>query len=358
MYGKNVTLWVRGTVTHGGRSETKDVRFVITGHPSTSYEWTTEGSETITTGNQLEFNDIFGTATIFKRTANSITFDALERTNDHTLSFDNSYGSTESVSSFMAVPIGENQLKYGHWLVEENFSGSNDAHNNLLESGTLQFVFRPNSAAINNLINTDETVISTLNFKIREGNSTSRIIQTNSIILTIDRRSLKPILSISSKTSSTIEGYDATFIITSNGDPKQPVNVSYTPIDTKGNFLDSKTSPNGISQTKTLTFSQAEGSDDWTDEININLRDADGIDSEDGSITVTLDSTFENSFYLAAAEPNNSITIKVKDAEKPTLSFLESLISVTEEDVDKNVRLTLNLSEAIDNPVDVFYTNC
>ena len=105
-----------------------------------------------------------------------------------------------------------------------------------------------------------------------------------------------------------------------------------------------------------MTFSQAEGSDNWTDEIKISLRETDGVDTEDGSITVTLNTVTDYAFYFAASEPDNVATIIVEDAEKPTLSFAESAYSVDETDADSNMELTLNLSESIDEAVMVAYS--
>ena len=167
---------------------------------------------------------------------------------------------------------------------------------------------------------------------------------------------LKPILTIYSKSSSVTEGGIATFIVKSNVNPRQTFHVNYIPTNLTGNFLDSSTFPSGFSQISILTFSQAEGSEDWTDEIAIQLRDVDGVDAEDGSITVTLDATSDDAFYFVAPEPDNSATVNVEDAESPSLSFAENTYTVTEEDTDTNIELTLNLSESIDEAVMISYS--
>ena len=353
LFGK-VTMWLRGTRTQNDLSHTDILKFNINGQPSTSFVWDSEGSETIKTGNQLEYSDLFGETTIFKQKGTAVTVDAIERLNQNSQSFDEDGGSSESVGDFLAFPLGL-EFKYGNWFVEEGFDPENDPHNELFHSANLRFAFRPNSTEINNNLNTDELITSTLNFHIHQGDDSTPKIATTSITVTIDRSSIKPILSITSKTNSVIEGQLATFTITSNFDPMQPFLVSYIPTNSSGDFLDSTSFPSGLPQFENLTFSQVEGSDAWTDEISINLREADGIDADDGSITVTLNTATEYAFYFAAAEPNNSVTIKVEDAEKPTLSFQEESVSITEEDVDKNVELTLNLSETIEDTVDVSY---
>ena len=123
-------------------------------------------------------------------------------------------------------------LKYGSWFVEF-FEGQNDSHNDLYHSNEILFLFRPDSAEINSVLNTDKTVTSTLNFNIHSGLESSPIIQTNTITVTINRSSVKPILSITSKTNSVVEGQTATFIVTSNEDPMQPFYVSYIPTNSK-----------------------------------------------------------------------------------------------------------------------------
>ena len=353
LFGK-VTMWLRGTRTQNDLSHTDILKFNINGQPSTSFVWDSEGSETLKSGNQLNYSDLFGETIIFKKIESALSVDANERLNQNSQSFDEDGGSSESVGDFLAFPLGL-EFKYGNWFVEEGFNPENDPHNELFHSANLRFAFRPNSTAINDNLNTDELITSTLNFHIHQGDDSTTKIATTSITVTIDRSSVKPILSITSKTNSVIEGQSATFTITSNVDPKQPFLVSYIPTNSSGDFLNSTTFPSGLPQFENLTFSQVEGSDAWTDEISIDLREDDGIDADDGSITVTLNTATEYAFYFAAAEPDNSVTIKVEDAEKPTLSFQEESVSITEEDVDKNVELTLNLSEAIDDIVDVSY---
>ena len=354
--GKNVTMEFRGTKTLGNQSQTEYLKFKIIGEPLSSLEWTIADSGTIVTGNQLEFNDISGTATIFKKKANAYSVDVTERVNNFTQTFDESGGDSLIFNDFQAYPLGDNLFKYGYWLVEETFSGESDPNDNLFESGTLRLAFKPNTVAINNPLNTDETITSKLSLKLREGNSTSQVIQTSTITVTIDRSSVKPILSITSESSSVVEGQTATFIITSNVNPMQPFYVSYIPTNSVGDFLDSTTFPSGLPQFKYLIFSQSEGSEDWTDEIEINLRETDGVDTENGSITVTLNTASDYAFYFAAAEPANSITIMIEDAEKPTLNFAESSYTVAEADADKNMQLTLTISESIGDTISVSYT--
>ena len=355
VFGRNIVFNLH-IITNAGKvdEEIYKLRYKFLGHPETTLMWDNDGSETITTGNILKFNEIFGTASIFKKKVNAISFDTTERLNQSSQSFEADEGDSVTLGNLTVLPIGIN-FKYGNWFVEEIFSGDDDLHDRNFHSGSLRFLFRPNTAEINSILNTEESITSSLNFHIHQQSESTPKINTTTIAVTINRSSVKPIISISSKSSSVIEGQSATFTITSNVDPMQPFLVSYIPTNSKGNFLDLTTFPTSLSQLTTLTFTQAEDSDNWTDEIEINLRDVDGIDTENGSITVTLDTTSEKAFYFAAAEPDNAATIIVEDAEKPTLSFAENSYSFTEEDVDKDVELILNLSESIDDAVIVSY---
>ena len=253
LYGKNVTMWLRLTKTVGNRSETEILKVDITGHPNTTFDWDVEGSESIETGRILTFNDIFGEATIFKKKDSAVTVDATERTSQSSLSFDNDAGNSELVGDFMAFPLGLD-FKYGHWLVEEGFNPTDDPHNNLFHLGNRRFAFRPNTTAINSILNTDESIESILEFHIHERNNQTAKIHTVTITVTINRSSVKPILSIASKTSTVTEGNTATFTITSNVDPMQPFLVSYIPTNSKGDFLDSTTFPSGLLQIEKPDF--------------------------------------------------------------------------------------------------------
>ena len=99
-------------------------------------------------------------------------------------------------------------------------------------------------------------------------------------------------------------------------------------------------------------------------ENNINIGD----DSNSITIPILNDDKFEgNETFilklsdLVGANFVNSVTehiqeITIIDSEIPTLSFAESSITVAEEDIDKNIQLSLNLTGTIDRAVDIFYT--
>ena len=352
--GKNITMELRITKVLGNHSETQSLEFKIYGKSLLTFDWKNENSEEIITGNQLKFDDVAGTAVIFKRKTNSFSFEVNERLIS-TQSFDNVVGSTQIINDYEAYPLGDN-FKYGTWFVETSVNYTNDPHSDSHHLGNMQFLFRPKTEEINSILNTDENIISSLKFYIRESGSSSNEIHSVEATVTINRATVKPILSITSRTSSVIEGQTVTFTVQSNVDPMQPFYVSYIPTNSNGDYLDSTTSTSGFPQFEYLTFSQTEGLDEWTDEIEVYLREVDGVAGGDGSITVTLNTATDYAFYFAAAEPDNSVTIRVEDAEKPTLSFAENEYSVTEGDTDTNVELTLNLSEAIDDAVIVSYS--
>ena len=351
--GKNVAISFRASKTLGNHTETDVLDFTLLGGAQTSFELSDSASNSIVTGNRLEFDNITGTAVIFKRKTNLFSYDVTERLGS-TQSFDNVAGSVQTINGLEAYPLGDN-FKYGTWFVEKNESYTDDTHSDTYHKGNLQFLFRPNTEEINSIINSDENIISTLKFYVHDDGGTTNEIHSIEVTVTIDRTTVKPILSITNNTSSIVEGQPAFFTVTSNVDPMQPFYVSYIPTNSKGNFLDSTTFTSGFPQFEYLTFNQTVGSNDWTDEIEIDLREIDGVDAEDGSITVTLNTASEHAFYFAAAEPDNSATIMVKDAEYPTLSFAENVYTVTEEDTDLNAELTLNLSEVIEDTVNVSY---
>ena len=83
------------------------------------------------------FNDMFGTASVFKKKASALKIDATERFNNFSQSFDESRGNSEMLNDFQVYPLGNNLFKYGHWLVEENFSGEDDPHDELYETGAV-----------------------------------------------------------------------------------------------------------------------------------------------------------------------------------------------------------------------------
>ena len=65
--GRNVSISFRASKTHGNLTETDVLDFTLIGRTQTSFEPITSMSNTIVTGNQLEFDDITGTAAIFKQ---------------------------------------------------------------------------------------------------------------------------------------------------------------------------------------------------------------------------------------------------------------------------------------------------
>ena len=109
-----------------------------------------------------------------------------------------------------------------------------------------------------------------------------------------------PTLSIAAKSGTVTEG-DRTvkFIVTSSTEPEnKSFNVDITPNHT-GSYLN--TSENaGTARMEPMTFSQSNGTD-WTFELSLDLRVADGIDAANGSVTVTLNPVGQNSTYVGCS---------------------------------------------------------
>ena len=355
--GKNVSMELRATKTIGNIKETQSVFFRISGSPEATLTWNNEGDEQIEAGSKFEFDNVVGTGEIFKEKVNSLTTEATERITQGTqFLFANESMVALEIKDDISTDLDMN-LRLGSWSIQSTGTNTRvDPINNLFQSGRLQFTFKPNSAAINRIISKGDTAISSIKFNIHETDSSSSIVHSMNITVTITRPTDKALISIASNTTTVSEGMVAVFTVSTFQDPGYPLQVSYTPTNSQGDFLNAATFLPGHSKIATLTFDQAEGSEDWTDEIHVDLRDIDGKDADDGSITVSLDPVLDNAAYLVAEAPNNSATIMVIDFESPSLDFSEDTITVTESDINKNIQLTLNLSEAIADSVSISYT--
>ena len=165
LYGK-VTLSLRGTRTLGNQSQIEILNLYIYGKPTTTFSWKIKGSERIETGNQLSYNDVFGTALIFKRKSNILGFEVSEMPNQTTRLNDNTTGASETIDTVSMVSLGED-FKYGKWYVEESLNATDELRTDLSHSGNLRFLFRPNAVAINDTLNTD----GVSNFKFKSKHS-------------------------------------------------------------------------------------------------------------------------------------------------------------------------------------------
>ena len=355
LYGKNVTMWLRGTKTKDNITQTAILKFNINGYPILTAELQNQDSESIETADQLVSNDILGTGSVFKRKVSSVSINVTENINQNHQPVIGNIGNVSSINSFMAKQFGTNFV-YGSWYVEENYTKQDDPHNDLFHSGTIRFLYRANLTEVRNAFNRNSFITTTLNLNLHQGDDSSPIIQAQFITITINPAAKRPTLSITQYTNSVIEGSPIVLTITSDFNPERPLNLALTPTNIMGDYLDPATSLTGVSKIETLTLQQLEGSEEWTDEISIDLRDADGKHGENGSISVILDAISDFTPYVVAKEPHNSATIMVENTEKPALSFVENSVTISEDDIDKNMQLVLNLSESIEEAVNITYS--
>ena len=142
-----------------------------------------------------------------------------------------------------------------------------------------------------------------------------------------------PTLSIEPKASPVNETAELAFIITANYDPNpkidpsdtpRPLTISYTVSEENGSFVDATVTTNST-LTADLTFSQAQGSEIWTAELPVALRQAvDEILTVDGKVKVTLDPTTPDAAYLAVASNTdfpNEASASIDDITIPVISI-------------------------------------
>ena len=346
---KNVSMKLTMTKTTSNSTQTVEISFKINGLAETTTQWNTEDSDKIESWSDQVTQYILGQATFFKKKTSDISIQTLENINQ------------QPNSSTQSVQIGDSTLSlnfsydYGVWRAERIKDQVDDNHNREYHVGKIDFSFRPNSNEVRKAFNSNTIVITTFAINVHQGSITSPIVATSLVTLTINPAARRPTISIVSDSSNIIEGGSATFTLNSDIEPKQNLNVLYTASNNLGNYLDPLTHSSNISRVANLNFQKAQDSDNWTDELSLKLRDADGLDAEDGQIVLTLNPTDVYTPYVVAKTPQNSATLVVEDAEKPALSFTENSITIVEEDVDKNVQLTLNLSEVIEDEVAVSY---
>ena len=143
-----------------------------------------------------------------------------------------------------------------------------------------------------------------------------------------------PTLSIADIVDPITEGQTITFVITATEDPKRELDVRYTPVDTKGSFLrvtqdeDGNSQGTGVVRTKkSLEFTQANSSAPWIAEITIPTgRDTptgtDSVDSDHGTITVTLNSSDPAGEYTVSRVPGEADgAATIHDFEIPVITI-------------------------------------
>ena len=104
--------------------------------------------------------------------------------------------------------------------------------------------------------------------------------------------------------------------------------VSYTPRETSTNTAylknDSVGNGTGVSRTATLDFQENNSNSKWEASITIETNDDNNMDNPNGVIEVELDSPSPIAGYLIGTDPNDRITINVKDATVPTITIADA----------------------------------
>ena len=135
-----------------------------------------------------------------------------------------------------------------------------------------------------------------------------------------------PELSIKGSDQTIDEGVDTTVIVTADKDPKRELTFKYTPTATGTNFLEADDDGNGSGQSRTVKLRFIEDTTAtprvWTANLPIDIKDADGLDSAHGTISVVLDTPAANDKYTVTSVTNEDrLAITVQDDTKPVIKI-------------------------------------
>ena len=149
-----------------------------------------------------------------------------------------------------------------------------------------------------------------------------------------------PTVSISNIDTTINEGEIAVFTITATADPQRPLDIKYTPVNnSNGNFLDTTGGVSGSIRTKRVKFTESIPSV-WTAMLEVPTKAPNGIDDEDGSITVTLnDATISNGYLRHSSEKSGMVS--VKDADAPIITVENATETLAGNDA--KFKLTANI---------------
>ena len=296
--GFNVRMWVTGTRTDAGVTQSSTIEFNLTGLPNANLAWNTEGAGILRTGNRDTYDNIVGRGTVFKHWQKAITFQAAEKVNEQAAEV---IGNRTNSIKFNKRQFGSD-LTYGSWWVDDQRSNrSTDQINDDYFTAERGFFFEPNSVAINALA-VGQTVTSTLKFRFHSGNDeTSTVDVTNRISVTITRL---PVVSISVNETTIKEGEEFTFTITVDppATPESPFEV-----DIEETEFNSLATPSEMKTSRTISVTAA---------------------TAEETVTTTIRTTFvHGSIFGVKIKPNSNYTIKGLDtvsvnAENITPSIL------------------------------------
>ena len=128
-----------------------------------------------------------------------------------------------------------------------------------------------------------------------------------------------PVLSFNANSVSVDEGETATLVVTASSNPEvDEIDVSFTPTETRSDYLYTLEGVSGVSRTRTLNFTN-DGNGNFTANLTLDTRTANGINEENGQIVITLDTPGSDSSYRIPNSPNDRITVQVNDTDEPVI---------------------------------------
>ena len=306
-----------------GTSETDTLTYIVNGY-DTSLDLTTSGSEQVfALTNSID--DVDGTATIHKKTGDTLSIETIETTNNQGTSDTSGMTSTGTNmdAGFLSKEYGHN-LAYGTWYVEEgaDVETTADPVDSGFHSIRPKFVFVPDADALVALP-TQSVRTSTLTIKTMSGTD---LISTETITVTITRLDI-PVLSIEAINSVIDEGGTAMFRVTANEEPtNKSITINVTPTDTEASHIDENViSGSGISRSEDLIFTNQGGT--WaSNTFNVALKTVDGTDTGRGTVTMVMNAIplSLSSEYGIAASPDNSAVVRIRDANRPTITIADA----------------------------------
>ena len=306
-----------------GSVETDTLSYIVNGYDTTLGLTAPDTNQIFALTRAID--DVNGTATIHKKTSDTISIATSETTNNQGGVPTNGMTSanTNMDGGFLSKEYGHN-LAYGSWYVEEG--ADVDTVADTVDSGfhtySPQFVFKPDIDAIIALP-TQSIRTSTLTITTMSGSDS---ITTESITITITRLDI-PILSIEAISETINEGDTLMYRITANERPTNPrITINVTPTDTEAAHIDSNViSGSGVSRPIDLEFTNPSGT--WTSQtFSVALKTDDGVDTGRGAVTVLMDPITLNlqSEYGIAASPDNSAVIRIRDTNRPTITIADA----------------------------------
>ena len=188
---------------------------------------------------------------------------------------------------------------YGRWLVSRHRTCETNAN-------CYDVRFVPNTTEIANITNIATLELTTT--ITESGQSTP--IETDTLTLKITPSFPTREISIEASTITINEAETATITLIADGDPlNDNLMVKYTPTETGSSFLKDDDMGNGTEDSRTamLEFLFNSTTDKWEAEIEIATNIVDGKDTENGVITVVLDTPESDDGYTIGMNPNDRV---------------------------------------------------